>query len=71
MEITIKDLMDVIHYTIIKYDGENYKFIDEVRKFAYLIEQGEIENHDVSKTELWESIMRNLPKKPTIPHTNY
>ena len=71
MEITIKDLMDIIHYTIIKNSGENTKFIDEVRKFDSLIDQGEIENYDVSKSEMWQTLLRNIPKNPTIPHTYY
>jgi hypothetical protein len=67
-EVTIKDLMDVIHYTIIQKNGENTKFIDEVRRLDFLIFSGELENFSVEQTPLWQTIVRlnKTDKNPPI-----
>jgi hypothetical protein len=59
-EVTIKDLMDVIHYTIIQNNGENTKFIDEVRRLDFLISSGELENFSVENSPIWQTIVRQI-----------
>jgi hypothetical protein len=57
--VSLTDLIDVIHYTIIKHRGENIIALEEIQRLEWLIKGSkELENYSVEETELWQSIMR-------------
>ena len=57
--VVLTDLIDVIHYTIIKNRGENIVALDEIQRLEYLLKGSkELENYSVEETGLWKSIMR-------------
>jgi hypothetical protein len=57
--VSLTDLIDVIHYTIIKHRGENLVALKELQRLDWLIKGSkELDNYSVEETELWQSIMR-------------
>lgn len=57
--VSLTDLIDVIHYTIIKHRGENLVALEEIQRLEWLIKGSkELDNYSVEETELWQSIMR-------------
>ena len=57
--VSLTDLIDVIHYTIIKHRGENIVALEEIQRLEWLIKGSkDLENYSVEETELWQSIMR-------------
>ena len=52
--VSLTDLIDVIHYTIIKHRGENIVALEEIQRLEWLIKGSkELENYSVEETELW------------------
>ncbi len=56
-EIRISDLLDVIHFTMIRELGKNEIALDFIQKMDYLIKTGQLQNYSVNETELWKSFM--------------
>ena len=62
--VSLTDLIDVIHYTIIKHRGENIIALKEIQQLEYLIKGSKkLENYSVEETELWQSIIRKRNEK--------
>lgn len=57
--VTITDLIDVIHYTIIKKLGKNEVILKEIQSIQGKISGDKIlENYSVEDTEFWKSILK-------------
>lgn len=59
--IKITDLLDVVHYTVIKNKGENTIILNELQMIERKISEGKLENYPVQGITFWESIKNNLP----------
>lgn len=55
--VLLTDLIDVIHYTIIKHLGKNAIALEEIQKLQWLIYNKKLENYSVEETEFWQFIM--------------
>lgn len=55
-DTTIRDLLDVIHWTIIDKEGENEKCMHELSSIDNKIQSNRIENYKVSETTFWQSL---------------
>ena len=54
--VYLSDLLDVIHFTIIKKLGRNDFLLKQVQEMEYIIKY-EMGNLDVNDTEMWNSII--------------
>lgn len=59
--IVISDLLDVIHYTVIKNEGENTVILHELQAIDRKIKEGRLANYPVQGVTFWESILSKLP----------
>lgn len=59
--IVISDLLDVVHYTIIKNKGENTIILHELQSISRKIQEKKLDNYPVQGITFWESIKNNLP----------
>ncbi len=59
-KITISDLLDAIHYTIIKHYGVNEIILDELQKINEKIQGGELANLKLVGVPYWESLKKSL-----------
>lgn len=59
--IKITDLLDVVHYTVIKNKGENTIILHELQSIWQKITDKKLENYGVQGITFWEFIKNNLP----------
>ncbi len=59
MDVTIRDLLDVIHETIIKKENENSVALNEIQAFEKLLHNGTLKNYSVNGTTFWKVIIAN------------
>ncbi len=58
--VVISDLLDVIHFTIIRKYGENDIILTQLKEIDDIIQSGKLENLKVEGTPFWESIKNSL-----------
>lgn len=58
-DTTIRDLLDVIHWTMIKQEGENDKCLHELDSIDNKIRGGYMENYKVKETTFWQSLAKH------------
>lgn len=64
-DVTIQDLLDVIHWTIIKEEGENSKCLHELDSIYGKIQRKYIPNYKVKETTFWKVITKHR-KGPSV-----
>ena len=57
MKTTISDLLDIIHDTIIRHEGENSSILQELKSIDDKIKSGKLKDHIVD-TPFFKSIIR-------------
>jgi hypothetical protein len=57
MDVTIEDLLDVIHKAIIKNKGENKVILKELRSIDNKIKTGKLENYKVDDITYWKHLI--------------
>lgn len=58
--VVISDLLDVIHYAIIKKYGENTVILKQLQEIDEAIQSGKLENIKVEGVPFWETIKNSL-----------
>lgn len=57
LEVTISDLLYIIHYTIIKYKKENDVILEELQAIDEKITSGSLLNYAVNDVAFWKSMI--------------
>ena len=56
----ISDLLDMVHFTIIKKKGENNIILDELDSIDKKIKSGELKNYVVNETTYFRAIINKF-----------
>ena len=61
-DATIKDLLDIIHQTIIKKDGKDEVILKELKAIDKKIDSGELTNHAIETPMWWTCVFNDVKK---------
>lgn len=68
-ETTIEDLLDIIHRTIIKENGDNNISVKHIAAISQLIKDGKLKNYAVNTPLYWSAVFRDV--KTNYPKVNF
>ncbi len=57
---TIKDLLDMVHYTIIKEQKVNNVILEELEAIDKKIESGELKNYEINCPIYWTAVFKDV-----------
>jgi hypothetical protein len=60
--VTIQDLLEIIHRTIIKEDGNNNICVKHIAAIDKLISSGKLKNHAINTPVYWSMITNDIKK---------
>lgn len=68
--VTISDLLDIIHMTIIKEQGDNFVILDEINSIGEKIKKGELKNYNINTPMYWTCVFEDIKRNGYIINEN-